>query len=469
VNDRVSYSRNGVRVPRFLPWILDNPGRAAVWVSIALLLYQAALPGGLTLDPAARTITWDIFPSASFHLSRADVIGNIVPYAVFAHFVFMACKRRSGPWRMVAAFTFAATVLMALSVEFVQYFNLSRGSAVWDVISGAIGGVFGVLSGTFYVRKVSERFQRWLNIEMGRNSLFVAAAFLAALLLWDAARPFYIVSSADALFSNIKQSVVIPFEPAGRDIRVQLGLHPSRQIDTPTRSPDYWGKVGERLIAYGTLFGLLLFSRRRNVLKSCLLPFLAVLGAVEIISLLVVNSHMDITRIVIGLISMPIAFFFKRLCDARSPRFGLALMLIVCTSYIVISDLRPYEFSDRTAVGQDWFVPLMTHVKSVDVMLLANIIEAVVIFSPLGMVFFLLLWNGRNSRSGSQRLYAFLACLFSGILAGVLEYVQLWIPDRTSTLEDILYAILGSYIGVLVAKIYLIHRFDRLQVSAQCE
>ncbi len=160
------------------------------------MIYQACLPEGLTLDPAARDMEWRVIPSAEYNLSRVDIVGNVLPYWLFGHLAFVAWWRRRPRLSSAALVGATAAALMAGAVEFVQLFNLIRGSAAWDLIAGVIGGILAVISGALYVTLVAYRLERWLRSETRSNPLVVAAAGLAAFILFDAALPLYLISSA---------------------------------------------------------------------------------------------------------------------------------------------------------------------------------------------------------------------------------------------------------------------------------
>ncbi|MBI4286493.1 MAG: hypothetical protein HY670_11455, partial [Chloroflexi bacterium] len=149
-----------------LTWVVENPARAVVTVSVILLLYQACLPQGLTLDPAARHIEWRVIPSAGFHVSRSDVVGNLLPYGVFGHFVFLASWRRHRRLARAGAVSFLGTLGMAFSVEGVEYFNLYRESAVWDLISAGMGATLALLTGAVYACFFADRLSAYCREEI---------------------------------------------------------------------------------------------------------------------------------------------------------------------------------------------------------------------------------------------------------------------------------------------------------------
>lgn len=442
-------------LPKVLHWIVANPARAAVVIFTFLMLYQAALPSGLTLDPAARTISLNVRPSATFSISRADVVGNVVPYFIFGHFVFLASWRRHRAKKRALWIAFFGSIGMALAVEFVQFFNLYRGSAIWDIISGAIGGSMALATGIVQTRFLSDKINKWVNREISRNPVIVAAAMLAAALCWDAARPFYVISSGNTLSENIKYSVVIPFTPKGTDIRDQLHLRdtPASNGQSTKLSADYLASLLERLLSYLVLFSLLSAGRGREGFKKALLQYLGVLFLIELISLGIVHGGVDITHIVVGILAVPIAQLGVSMY-AKQPKQALFLLLTLFVFYIFISDLRPYKFGEMEELRATHFIPLSSHVASTDVMMLANIVEAAAVYAPIAMLLYLfLLLEGKMKRKKRwpSMLMAVLVCAGLGLL---MEVVQLWIPARTSNIEDVLYAACGGYIGVSAARLY---------------
>jgi VanZ family protein len=343
---------------------------------------------------------------------------------------------------------------MALAVEIVQLFNLERGTAVWDLISGLIGGVLAIFSGAIYIRFIADSITRWWRFQFKANPVIVAAALLTVAICWDAARPFYIISSGNELSANIKNSVVIPFEPPGRDIREQIGIRKPSQLSSPVQyTADYYAKVTERFLLYGLLCVLFTYRVNRKKMIPALLQYLSVVFAVELINLGVVHGHCDITRIIIGLIDIPFALFGVTIFS-RKPKLGLMALLGLNVLYIVIGSLRPYQFGQMAALSIDNFIPLMSAVRSTDVMQLANVVESVVIFAPVGMILYLNVLRNINSSNHIKWPSAQLPIVICGVLGFLMETAQLWLPTRTPAVEDALFAAIGGFAGVSAARIY---------------
>jgi len=436
---------------------MENPARAAVWFSVILMLYQACLPEGLTLDQAARDIEWRLIPSGDFDIEWADVIGNVIPYGVFGHFVFVASWRRHRRLGRASRAALLGTLLMAFSVELVQLFNLIRGSAAWDMLSGAIGAVFALFTGTIWLKLLSGPLARWLDAEIRVSPLGVAAAGLGALILLDAARPFYLVSSVNALWDNVKHSNVIPFRPGGADIRdqldIQFGSHQVRPLPPADRTPDYWGSQAERSVLYLMFLGLLVWRRRGRELPRALLAWATVLVAAELIVLGIVGGRADITHLVVGMIGIPLALMGTAALSDH-PRVALGVFCLLSLAYILIADLRPYELDGPTPIRAEMFIPLIHHYGDIDVMQLWNIVEAMLVYVPLGAAIYALDRSHETPRARVRWPSAWAVLLICGVVALSTEVAQLWIPARTPGIEDVLYAMCGGYVGVSVTRVF---------------
>ncbi len=350
---------NETKLPKLLRRIIENPAGTVVVSSLLLLLYQACLPKGLTLDPAARTILWKIIPSETFHVSRFDIIGNILPYWIFANLLFVYAWRAARSAERMLLITFFGTIGTAMAVEGIEYFNLYRGTAAWDILSGAIGAFSGLFTGTAYVKLIHPRIKRFIIKNIRRSPWLIAACVLMLAICWDAARPFYIISDFGYLKNNIKHSVIIPFEPPGRDIREQLVL---TEVRTPvtSRTPDYWGAVAERFIAYSLLLGLLVYRRKPSAIFGGLGLWGGLLVAVEMISLVTVNGTFNITHLSVGSAALPAALFGAS-AFSRRPKAGLHGLLALSVAYIQISDLRPFQFCPMAPITSRMFIPLLHH------------------------------------------------------------------------------------------------------------
>jgi VanZ family protein len=430
----------------------ENPSRFLVLVFIVLMIYQAALPSGLRFDLFGRDISLSLLPTGSRRQFVLNVIGNILPYYVFAHFVYLASFRCHFNTTRAVWISIVGASLMALSVETVQYINPKRLPDIVDVLCGVIGGFMGAFTGALYSSRYSYLFRKWVRVESVRNPMNVVAAMYVTVLCWDAARPFWVVHTIDKLVSNIKHGIVVPFEPPGRDFMVQLGLRVA-PVDEIGYTLDYFGNLAELVIIYGLLFLFVYISRRDSGGASVIKFYAGILIFLELIHLLVVNGSFDMTRIAIGFMVIPAVLALSKKY-VNNTEVGIQKLLQLCICLIFVAKLRPYTFGPMSTVTVDNFLPLVYQVQSGDVMMLSHIVEALADFAPIGMLIYL-----RDNRPDDiKRMDSWppllKSCLICGGLGLLTEIIQLWLPQRNSTLEDVLCAILGGYVGASAARLY---------------
>lgn len=341
---------------------------------------------------------------------------------------------------------------MALAVESVQYFNPKRLPDIIDVLCGVIGGFMGAISGAWYSARYSYPLRKWVRTETLRNPMAVVAAMYMVVLCWDAARPFWVVNSVDKLWTNIMHGIVVPFEPPGRDFMVQLGLRVP-PADDVGYSLDYFGNLAELFIVYGLLFLFVYLSRRNEGSRSVVKAYASVLVLLELMHLSVVKGSFDLTRIAVGFLAIPLVVPLAK-TYLKKPELGINRLLQIFVGLIFIAKLRPYLFGPMATLTADNFIPLVYQVESGDVMMLSHIVEALADFAPIGMLIYLRDYGPMDITGQRSWPPLIKSCLVCGGLGLATEILQLWIPQRSASLEDVLCAALGGYVGASAARLY---------------
>lgn len=167
------------------------------------------------------------------------------------------------------------------------------------------------------------------------------------------------------------------------------------------------------------------------------------------------------TRIAVGFMVIPFVVALAKKYLKR-PESGMKKLLQLLIGLLFIAKLRPYQFGPMATLTTDNFLPLVYQVESGDVMMLSHIVEALADFAPIGMLIYLLS-HGPGEIAGQRRWPSLLKpCLVCGGLGLVTETAQLWIPQRTASLEDLLCAVLGGYVGASAARLYYLYTVQQV-------
>jgi VanZ family protein len=155
-----------------------------------------------------------------------------------------------------------------------------------------------------------------------------------------------------------------------------------------------------------------------------------------------------------GMIGLPFAFLGARI-SLKHPKFGLYALFATFLSFIAVADLHPYSLEAMKAINIDLFIPLIHHFRDPDVMMLANIIEAILVYAPLGFLVYAIRLRSESiisSSSWPSITPAIAACILVGT---IIETLQLWIATRVPGLEDVMYATIGGYVGASAAQLFV--------------
>ena len=446
-------------LPKQVMWVLKNPASAISILFIMLWFYQALLPKGLSFAHEAGRMAWWMKPSASHLSSRSDVISNIIAHALTCNLFFLSFRQRGWSTFTSILFSFIAVIALVLTVETIEYYNPERVSSLWDVVSAGLGGVLCVPLGPISENISCGAVRLWVQSNIQKKPSFLAAIMLTSIIFFDAFCPFHIISNASYLRDNIKFSNIIPFEPPGRDIREQLGWKTS--VVTQGKEKIEWtgdklGSLAKRLIMYSVLLAFLIYKIEGWQLIKSFTLWIGIMCITELIYLGSVGGHIDINRIVAGLMGLPFVIIGIR-CSDRNPKIGKYLLLILFLCYVFISDLRPFQFDSMKKISINMFIPLLHQYQHIDVMVFTNVMQAILEYAPLGFVVYHIQHN-RQPITFRQSWPPFTpAILFCGLVGAITETLQLWIPSRTPCIEGVMYAAIGGLLGSAAAQLFIYH------------
>ena len=126
----------------------------------------------------------------------------------------------------------------------------------------------------------------------------------------------------------------------------------------------------------------------------------------------------------------------------------LFLLLLLCHAvFVIYGSLAPFRFAP-VALGQAWAEFQQIILSPPRLFSRANLLANILIGIP-GPFLFLAAFQTRNSRLAALALLV-PAVVYSTVLAGTAEFLQLFFPARITTLSDILAQTLGGAMGAVL-------------------
>jgi len=355
----------------------------ARWLSLAialLIVWGSLYPFDFLIpDPALMALR--LHRSWSHHMSRGDLVSNILIYMPFSAALLLALAGRSR-WTHVLEATLAGSML-SLTMELSQLFTAHRVTSIYDWLLNTTGSFAGALMITGYLL-IGERW-RFKSLLGNRPALVP----LWIILLWF-----------------ISQSS--PFKPAINAAQLQAS------IETLTR-PQGWSIVNWSLAIASWL--ILAESMRRIWIRPyAVASLLALITATLFGRLWIIQQHLHYEEVAAAGVAI-VSLFVSRAPDSRL-RTGVAAT--ACSAALLLAGLWPFVFAAQ--VGEFHWIPFSGN------LLLSRDYQPLFekLFLYAGLLWSLTLCLGRLG-------FAFVVAF---LLTTVIEIQQMWMPDRRSEITD---------------------------------
>ncbi len=364
------------------------------WITLAVVLvivYGSLYPFSFQARPGSPLENL----AATYRVrdSRADILANILLYLPFGFFAIQALRRRSAV-AQVAAVTFAGMAL-STAMELLQFYVPGRDSSLADIGSNTLGSLLGACAGVL----LSGRF--------GLSALQPVRRHLSAALIlvcWLGYRLFPYVPDTDLhkYWHAVRPLLVDPvLEPWALYRHTVIWLVLALALDELFDPP--WKRIAFPL----------------------LVPFL--LGC----RILIVDAVLSPAEVLGAVIALLCWFaFLARLPGRKVLMFALFVILVI------VQALEPFRFT-ATARPFTW-VPFRGFIYGSLVLNVQSFLEKTFLYGSL-------VWLAM--RTGISWRTAVLAC---GALVFVLRLLQVYIPDRSAEISDvIILLVVGGVIGLL--------------------
>lgn len=371
---------------------------ALVALVTAAILYGSLYPFGLQSLPAGVDIAAALWAASTLPPgSRGDLLANLLLYVPLG--LFLALLQRGRVALRVAAAGLGGLVLSG-AVEIAQLFVAGRTTSIWDLLLNTMGTLLGA-GAALAGQAAAGRARAGRAGAYGAGSYGAALEPAAALLLlcWLGYRLYPYVPSLDL--------------QEWRDSVKPVLLHPVFEPVRTLRLAVAWVVAARLLEAVA--------GRRATLL---LLP--AVLCGSLAAEVVIVDNDLTLAEVLGVTLALPGWLLLGTLPWRRADAVLLGALLTV----VLADRLEPFRF-DRVAVSFEW-VPFRS-------LLAGHWGHGLQVMLQKLFLYGCSLWLARRLGVGPWPATALLALLLGGT-----SIAQIWIPDRSAEVTDVLLALIAA-------------------------
>ncbi len=361
--------------------------------------------------------------------SRTDLISNVLLFMPWG-FLLTIWRARRGT-RFVAALILSllSGALLSGSVELAQLYAPSRTTSVIDLSTNTLGSGLGSLLGWPSALWVWPRLSIRIRRMIASGPLAGCALATALGLVFAGLFPFDVSLDVGDLKAAVSKARPIPFGPPLRG-------------PAPPAKP--WSWAGE-LLSWTLVGGLCALAARESGRRGAraLIWAVALSGAlslaIEAVQIIIPSREIDMTSVVLAILGSTFGAAAVGRSASESARHWITPALWIWGSVIALSAWTPPSFAwpQPPFVRPERFVPFWSYYVRTSVEDLADLFGQVLAFVPLGAL--LAARSSRQSVAGAALIG--LGCGF------VLEFGQIFLPDRTADLTDVLTTAVGAGLG----------------------
>jgi glycopeptide antibiotics resistance protein len=361
--------------------------------------------------------------------SWTDLISNVLLFIPWGFLLATWLADRGTHFIAALILALISGALFSVSVELAQLFAPSRTTSVMDLLTNTSGSMLGALIGWPWALRVWPRLSIRIRQLVASRPLAGCALAAALCLVFAGLAPFDVSLDVGDLKAAVKKARLIPFGP------------PMRGAKPPAKP---WSWAGE-LLSWTLVGGLGAVAARESGWRGAqaLGGVVAVSGAlslaIETVQVVIPSREIDMTSVVLSLLGAAFGASVVGRSGSGPARVWITPALVIWGVVVVLSALTPPQFAwpHPPFVRPERFVPFWSYYARTSVADLADLLGQVLAFVPLGA-----LLAARSSwRSIAGAAAIGLGCGF------VLEFGQIFLPDRTAELTDVLSAAAGAGLG----------------------
>ena len=426
---------------------------AGAVVYTLFVIYGCLVPFHFTPTPWAEA--WARFEHIP-HLRpgpayRSDWIANVLLFIPLA-FLWKGSQGDAG--RAWAAAGYAAvwlgSVALVTGLEFAQAWFPPRSVALQDVIAASVGAAVGLFTWRLSARRLLHHMTRWSAVR-GREGVagWLLWPYAAFLVLYNV-MPLDLTSSPYVVYEKWQRHIihVVPFSSLGGGLSgAAYSLSVEALLWLPLAALWTLSRQGGRLAAW------------------CVTVLMAI--AVECAQLLVRSRVSDSTDVLCaaagGLAGAWIGGWLRTRAPggpaAAAPEQGARWTLLALVGFFAWAAVLfggfwyPYQFSSdpatiRSRVGMLDAVPFQSYWLADEYHAFTELLRKLILFAPLGGLL-ALAW-ARVRGPLARRACAVGSVVAVGVVAGLIEVGQVFLPGKTPDSTDALIGTIGGALGYAV-------------------
>jgi VanZ family protein len=397
--------------------------------------------------------------------SRSDWAANValgVPLGFALLGLLRVDRRGAGGTAVAAAAVVPACGLFAAAVEFGQLFFYGRTCSGSDVWAQGLGALVGAAAWAARGQWATDRLRSALAADAVKASTAPLLAGYAAAVGLVQGLPFDLTASPKEIYRRLtdpEKVTAVPF--------AELADRPGGRRVSDLKKVADWCE----LFALFVPAGLLATGLRGRFGTVNGLPFVAGCGvagaaATELLQVLVMSRHASATDALIGGLGFTAGWAAGLAAADRGVRrrrtevavaAGQAWFALLAVVHWQPFDFYPALLAARVRVA-DW-LPLAGQASKNYLWALNEVLSKFLLFVPLGAA---AVWGSRRHHERSRAAGAAAVC---GAAAAALELGQAMIPTRYFSPSDVLFGLVGGFLGGEVTRRVLGPPAGRVRVN----
>ena len=316
---------------------------------------------------------------------------------------------------LVSFFGFA----ISLNIEILQLLTRNRISSITDIVCNTAGGIIGAVSafivfGIFCLLMKSSSFQRTFN-----NKFYFLFVFGFLVIAASSLQPFDFTLDVGSVWDNVKGVMANPG---------QLTLHFTDEF-----------VVGFRFFLFAVITSLWLRSIDNPLWSIGGILLSTSIGVFfELAQFIVSSRSPSIQDLIVVMMGCFAGGVFALIVPKKiSPIIWIIPMIVITLMTAAVQTLAPFEM--RMAHLSMGMVPFLPYYESSTFAAIANFLEGLITYIPLGFVL--------QYAISRQRSAFVLIVLIVAAIAYSLEYAQGWIEGRYPDISDVIGAVMGAVIA----------------------
>lgn len=384
--------------------------------------------------------------------SRADWVANILLFIPLAFFwnIRLSFQKQFLVRLFSAIFVLIASIFLCVSIEFTQIFFPPRTVSLNDIIAETLGAIIGVVASWLFGGK----FIQWLEVRSSKrvDSEFYLQIYLGSLFLYNVL-PLDLTLSPVEFYHKWHEGRIILLPFAGLKGNIFQDVYDVFvDIVLWVPAPWFWLK-----------------KLRLNPGQLLMRVFIAAL-AIEFFQLFVYSRVTDVTNVLlavvgggvgVGLLNLfgkgPVTAEYGKALKITIENFLVFFIFYFFWGGIIIAVFwYPYDFrfgySDFSSLFDRFFtLPFQAYYFGTEYRAITEVLHKTLFLMPIGAASGMIVQQTKN-RSQVGPLAFVLICFWPS----VVEFGQLFLPNKNSDVTDFILETLGGYIGFGLSRRFFI-------------